>query len=302
MPDALVSPADLVDALLNPGLLTNSGPVPLSQYMSGSDENGGNDSAKSLLVPIRFLTDGPGTSGPTLNQTVGPVEYDVALKGQGSTESIVKIMNFIVKNKDKIKNLTIELAHREKPTDGSNNYPKVVDWRGKVGDRYFTGSDLDTLKKMVADKIFGYDCVGFVANYLIAAGVWTNYQPYEIYQWPRVFPTRITSYADVSSLCILIWGRVHIAIIDSWVGEDDANKSVTVNVCQSSTGGPQINKGVELTESSGKFRISTSSPGKPPMPVGGVVDIYQMPNLRRVRPVSPPIEYPKIDIPFPEKS
>lgn len=300
MPDALVSPVDLVDALLNPGLSTSVGSIPLSQYMSGSDSNGGNDSALSLLTQIRFMTDGE-SKGPPLNAIVGPVEYDIAMKGQGSPAAFVKIMNFIVKNKEKIKPLTIELAHRVAPTDGTKVWPKMVDWTGKVSQRYFMGSDMDTLKKMVADKIFGYDCVGFVANYLVAAGLWKSYQSYEIYQYPTVFPTRITSYADVTSLCILKWGKSHIAIIDSWVADDAAKKSVTVNVCQSSENGPQINKGVELTEAGGTFLISTSKPGTPKMPVGGYVEIYQMPNLRRIRPVVPATVHPTTDVPFPVK-
>jgi hypothetical protein len=117
---------------------------------------------------------------------------------------------------------------------------------------------------MVADKIFGWDCIGFVANYMIFIGLWPKYLGYPIDSWSGVFPTRVLSPADVKTLCIMIWPGSHIAIIDR-VWDYDEGK-VTVDVCQSSSGGPKCNVKVKLTKSGDGFQISG---GDPPMPVAG---------------------------------
>jgi hypothetical protein len=272
------SPSDFVTFLTAPGLTNDYCTVPIKSYMCLSAGNGGNDTASSLLGQLRWMKDG----GTTLNQNVDPTQYDIALKGQGHPNSIIKIMSFIIKNKAAVAKLRIEVAHREKGPNwpAVKEWVKVVDWTGTVDERYFRGrTDRDALVKMVEDKVFGFDCIGFVSNYLINAGVWDTYHGYEIDQWPNLFSNRILKAEDIDPLCILIWPGSHIAIVDKFVELIDENTCV-VNVCQSSTGGPQLNELVRLKGSGGRFAIDDR--GSPAMPVVGTVTVHKMPGLRRV--------------------
>lgn len=300
MPDVNKSPSDLVRYLTSPGLSTTAGTVPLNQYMCLSLGNGGNDTASSLLGQLRWMRDGG--NGPTLNDLVGPTRFDVALKGQGRPEDFVKIMNFIIANKNAVGKLKIEVAHRTRTTqNGETVFVKTVDWTGLAKDRYFTtNGDRDALVAMVNDKIFGLDCIGFVANYLIYVNVWNEYQGYNIDQWPSLFSQRITSYDEICSLCILIWPGSHIAIIDRVTDYDETNKICTVDVCQSSSGGPQINECVQLKQSAGRFEIA--DPGKPTMPVRGTVTIHQKIGLRRIYQNDPSPDYPAASSSWPVSS
>ena len=247
--------------------------------------------ASSLLGQVRWMKDGG--IGPKLNDTVGGLRFDIAAKGQGHPDDFVKIMNFIIANKEAVGKLRIEVAHRTKTVNEANQieYVKTIDWTGTAYDRYFKiGSDREALLKMVQDAVFGLDCIGFVSNYLIHVGLWSEYQGYEIDRWPTVFPKRITAYDDVVALCILIWPGSHIAIIDRVTDYNDDNKSCVVDVCQSSKGGPQTNKGVELKQSGGQFQFANL--GKPEMPVRSPVTIHQMIGLRRVYQRGPEISHP----------
>lgn len=278
MPEVFVLPYHLVNLFTNPGLEADAGFIPMNQYMSKTKKNGGNDNCHDLFKNLRWMKDGG--NGPTMNSIVGGSRADIMLKGQGRPEDFVAVWNFMCRNKEQLKKLKVNVARRRTRDDPET---LVIDRTGSVYDLYFKGnSDATAIKQMIADRFFGIDCIGFVADYMIYSGLWTKYHGHEIPQWAdRVFKVNVKKAADVKALNILIWNG-HIAFVD-WVWGMLDDTSVQVDVCQSSSGGPQCNQFVTLKETSiagpqnrKMFRISG---GAPPLPVDGHVYVMQMDGL-----------------------
>lgn len=266
MAEAMNLPYEYVNLLRKPGLGCNAGTVALDAYLCGTHSNGGNDSAHSLLKNLRWLKDG-GT-GPTLNTLAGGTEIDLALKGQGTHATFVTIWNFICRNKEQMKKLTVEACSRRT----KQNPDKNVVRSGTVFDLYFKGrSDQQALEAMIDDRFFGMDCIGFTANYLRWLGEWDKYKGATPQQWAQWHCTKkVSSAADVKPLDFLIWDG-HIAIID-WVWGRVDDDVVKVDICQSSAGGPQCNelaliRCTKTTNGEGRRLFKVEHPGAPAMPV-----------------------------------
>jgi hypothetical protein len=275
MPEVFSLPYEFVDHLLAPGLPSSAGSIPLLQYLCKTQSNGGNDNAHNLFKELRWMKNGAGVS---LNTLVGGGRIDVMIKGQGHPDDFVKVWDFMIQNKNKLTSIKMNVVHRAKGNSGT----AVVDKTGNIHDLYFKGRDnASAIKAMIADKFFGIDCIGFVANYLIHVGVWSKYKGYAISQWDNVFTQKVQSINDVQALNILLWDG-HIAIVD-WVLETLPDKTLKIDVCQSSGVGPQFNGGVYLKETTQKNghgrRLYKIYGGQPAVPVGGYVYIMQMKGL-----------------------
>jgi hypothetical protein len=282
MPEAFALPFQLVDHMTKPGLNCAAGVVPLNQYLSSTLSNGGNDSAHSLLKNLRWLKDKK--VGPSLNSIVGSKRLDLLLKGQGRPEDFVKVWDFLCRNKDQLDTYKVDVCDRR---DRSDSDTRKVRKTGTLWDMYFKGkSDTAAIKAMVADRFFGIDCIGFMADYMIYAGIWPEYKAYSIPQWAdKVFKTNVTRASDVKKLNVLIFDG-HIAIVD-WVwGMVDAN-TVMVDVCQSSSSsggvvGAQCNGYAILKETSatwGTRRVFRLAGGTPVVPVAGNCVVMAMDGL-----------------------
>ena len=150
---------------------------------------------------------------------------------------------------------------------------------GNVFDLYFAGnSDAVALQRMVADRFFGIDCIGFCANVLIYNGEWTKYLGATPKQWPLWHCRKaVDKAADIKPLDFLLWDD-HIAMVD-WVWGMDDDKTVRIDVCQSSSGGPQYNERVVLKQLSkpapgARQMFKIQHRGTEPMPVHG--DVFVM--------------------------
>src|SRR5262249_36205659 len=152
----------------------------------------------------------------------------------------------------------------------------------KVYDTYFARNrDDDALKKMVADHYFGIDCIGFVANYLRFVHLWNEYRGYEIDQWDRVFTERVNTIDDVEHLNLMVWPGSHVALVHIAWADDLGPRKCKIDMCQSSPGGPQLNRGVYLTDtgtSTVKGYKLFALEGR--IPVGGHCYLMQWPGLR----------------------
>jgi hypothetical protein len=262
MAESMVAPWEFVDELRHPGLDTIAGKVALNQYLSGNPRNGGNDNAHSLFKNLRWYKDG--ATGQTLNTMVGGSRMDLALKGQGDPGTFVGIWNFMCRNRDKMKKLEIDFHERRAR---GNSDTKVKKYSGTVYDLYFAGrTDRDAIQKMVQDRFFGIDCIGFVANFLIRSGEWSKYHGMKISQYPQIScKIEVDRAADVKVLDFLIWDG-HIALVD-YIRSRPGTREVEVDICQSSGGGPQCNERVILRETDAYapghrrlFRISGAIP------------------------------------------
>jgi hypothetical protein len=267
MAEAKLLPYHVVDMMCNPGLSAAAGTVALKSYLCKTASNGGNDNATALLGALRNKKDRD--VGPTLQALTGSGEFETALKGQGIPKTFVTIWDFMCRNKDLLKKTEIEVCA---PREKGKSETRVVLRSGNVYDLYFAGnSDAIALQRMVADRFFGVDCIGFCANVLIANGEWDKYKGATPQQWPLwhcTVPVRKAS--DIKPLDFLLWDG-HIAMID-WVWGMDDDKTVRVDVCQSSSGGPQCNARVVIKQLStaakdAKQMFKIQHRGAPAMPV-----------------------------------
>lgn len=271
MAESFHLPYEFVNHLTHPGLLTTAGHVKLNQYLCSTRSNGGNDGATSFYKNFRWIKS---PTGETLQQHVGGSAIDLALKGQGSDKAFVKIWNFMLKNKDLLDKYTVDVCGRANK-DGSTN----VSQSGKIKRMYFDKmSDAQALQRMVEDRFFGIDCIGFVSNFLIWVGEWDKYHPVGAGSYPdKVCKINIDDITEVKPLDFMCWPG-HVALID-WVWEQLPNKRARIDMCQSSSGGPQCNEFVILRQTNqkgvGGKRLFAIDAGTPTPPVRGYFTVWR---------------------------
>ncbi len=258
-------------------LQAKAGQVPLKQYMSSTHSNGGNDSTHELFKSLRWYHEGGIKSAPDMNTLIGGKNLDLALKGQGSGPTFIQIWDFMCRNKEQMKKLKVKVYARR---DKKNPEAKVFVKEGSIYDLYFKNySEQGALELMVADHFFGIDCIGFTGQFLVYTGEWQSY----IGTLPRDWADKhckdpINAAKDIRALDFLVWvGCGHIAIVDEVFDMPDG-KTVRVDICQSSSGGPQLNQWVLLQEtkhaSFGRTHYKILHRGTPAMPVSS--DVYVM--------------------------
>lgn len=258
------TPSDFVDYLTDPGLPVYDMNIPLKQYVCSNPSFGGNSESAQVIGYANqkiYTNDFAKTKISAQTRNIGRLTT-----GQGYPDDFILLMEHITDNIDKLKSAA-ELKNKE----------------------YFRDPNLDTeaiLNKMVEKKVFGMDCIGFVSQYLVYAGVWKEYKPYYPADYRREFKP-VKSLSEVTRLCLVIWNNYHIGIIDNVESYDPDRDEILVDICQSSSGeakGPQTNCGVTLRKSPGdtyegaqKFKFFRV--GSPAMPVQHPVYICKMPGL-----------------------
>lgn len=266
MAEAFKLPYMFVDHLTKPGLPCGIGAASLGAYLSSTHSNGGADSAISLIGNIRSKLRDGGT-GATLQSLHGS-GLDRMWRGCGDPAVISDVWKFLCRNRDRLKTVHVDVCARREKTAPDD---KVELFDGNLYALYFEGrSDAAAIQKMVADRFFGLDCIGFVGNYLVWVGEWDDYQGNVPSNWPtKVCKIEVDKAADVKVLDFLCWSG-HIAIVD-WVWKMVDDKTVEVDICQSSAGGPQCNERVQLRETSatsnGRRQFKIQHRGTPAMPV-----------------------------------
>jgi hypothetical protein len=258
------TPSDFVDYLTDPGLPVYGMHIPLKQYVCSNPLFGGSAEAEQVIGYANkkiYVDEKAKTRISAQTRNIGRLTT-----GQGYPEDFILLMEHMTDNMDKLRNAP-ELKSKE----------------------YFRSPHLDEeaiLKMMVEKKVFGMDCIGFVSQYLVYAGVWQEYKTYYPADYRREFKP-VKSLADVTRLCLVIWNNYHIGIIDNVESYDPQSGELKVDICQSSHGkakGPQTNFGVTLRNSPGdtyegapKFKIINV--GAPAVPVPHPVYICKMPGL-----------------------
>lgn len=112
---------------------------------------------------------------------------------------------------------------------------------------YFKNADF--LQAMLDDGCLGIDCIGFVGTYLDFAGINRGYYASVPMDYCNAFPF-VQSLADIRPLSVVVHcSGTHIQIIHTI--EQVHTDHLVVTLCQSSKGGPQINKGVVLRRGTG---------------------------------------------------
>jgi len=261
MPLVFKTPDDFVKHLTDPGLNAAAGRIPLTQYVCLNPKNGGNVEINALLTGLRAKGIRDKWYSQKIDEYVGAKELNLLWKGQGRPQSFIDVMDFLVDNQDQMKGVQGVL--------------------GKVYDKYFGQSDDATaLKRMVGDHYFGIDCIGFVANYLRFCGLWNEYKPFEIDQWDRVFTKRVKTIDDIDHLSLMVWPGKHVALVHIVWANNLGPRKCKVDICQSSSGGPQTNRGIYLQDTQ-----TTTAKGyklfaiEGTVPVGGHCYLMKWPEL-----------------------
>ncbi len=286
------SPRQYVEFLLTPGLSTCVGAVPLNAYVSVHGRSPNAESMRDLLNnaigyfsdsridetpgarrrrPTDFAPRGWDGAIPTgsgdpraagLNRlermrdeisTHGATAWRSVFSGQAVWTDVVQVMNFLVEQADLMRAIT---------------------GGGHAFRRYFADGPPTqaTLRQMVADEIFGMDCLGFIGTYLVWCGVRSSYHRISVEQYANAGISScelVSDIAQISERSILLWRPdgnpyQHIAIIDRV--NDRTSRHLNIDICQSSRGGPQLNTNVTLTKvRSGIFSLGCESP----LPVPG---------------------------------
>ena len=231
---------------------------------------------------MRWFHEGGVESALTLDDQVGRKNMELAIKGQGSGATFIKIWNFMFRNKELLKKYTVDVyARRKKGASGTKVFVK----KGKIYNMYFRDyPDQSAIELMIADHFFGIDCIGFTGQFLVFTGETPSYIGLDPDLYPRdICKIPVTSAQDIRPLDFLVWVKGgHIAIVDEAFDMVDSH-TVRLDICQCSRGeavGPQLNQWVQLKEtgvpeSNGKRQFKIQHRGSPAMPVDGMVYVMR---------------------------
>jgi hypothetical protein len=195
------------------------GLVSVSTYLSANPSFGGNGKAAILRAALQGLAKAP--EDVLLTRSAG---FGRVFTGQGSRDDMVAAMQLVGRSQDKLK------ANR--------------DLAG-----FF--SQKDFLQAMVDGKCFGLDCIGFVGTYLVDAGLEDAYTGRRPLDFADVFPP-VKSLDEVKDLSVvMLTNGLHVQMIDTVNERGDGY--IKVDLCQSSSGGPQCNCGVTIRSGGGDY-------------------------------------------------
>jgi hypothetical protein len=232
---AFMSPDDFVYWVTVEGLPTTGGNVRLNKYVSADESFGGSDTSQNLMNQLAGLMKRKGTTPPTRN-------YARLSTGQGYVTDFIAVWSWMHQNLDDVRKLNVQTSTRKKNAEGK--YDKVDGKVLKLADVFKVGRPFpDGMGELIANGCFGWDCIGFVVQYLITIDHLDEYKTW----YSRDYITRggfkeLKTLDDISPLCVLVFGNWHIVLVNLVydVSYDDATGllTATVSVSQSYSGGP----------------------------------------------------------------
>ncbi|MGE7469641.1 hypothetical protein ACQKLX_09375 [Bosea sp. NPDC003192] len=221
---ALISPEEYVDllhAIVVPGYTGYPGGlVSITSYMSANPMfgggSGGNAKAGKLRNIIRRIA--KGRPDAWLVEQPG---FNRVFSGQGSLADFALVMGIVNFNRDEIK-------------------------KDKDFAPYFANKDF--LQEMADDGVFGIDCIGFTGNYMVEAKLHASYKGLLPIDYSSTFRPVKSLGAIQKYGVVMLTNGLHIQFIND---VRHRNGYVLLDLCQSSTGGPQLNTDVRLSQPSG---------------------------------------------------
>lgn len=310
MPFNHKSPAEYVDFLLRPGLLTTAGPIPLAAYVSTARRSPNAHAVRGFFDQLMR-----GFSNSALDYTIAEptsgrrVRTPRAYAGEVNFSAPIIAHDAIADGLNDLEQLREHVMSRGGVVRASNwrrvfsgqgtpeniievmNFivehrallAAVVDRTGQSPiaryARLTSGSEM--LRAMVRDEVFGLDCLGFVGTYLVWCGIAARYPEWDQLAYiTRMHFEAVDELDAIDARCIVMWldevDTQHIGFIDAVTSRTDGH--IRVNFCQSSRGGPQINVGARLartdlffTANGANYRKFNFTQGTPALPVTGHV-------------------------------
>lgn len=219
---ARFTPSKYVETLRKipvPGYAPGGGYVGITRYVSANPRFAGNARARALLGALLRLETDPAARQRL--QLPGALEV---FSGQGMPANIAWVFGRVIHHRQAlcaVPELSVPLA--------APNF----------------------LQAMCDQAVIGMDCIGFVGTYLASSGVHRYYGG----NTPETFLHEfrpVASLDEVHELCVIVTcGFSHVQIIER-VAHRGRNR-LLVDICQSTAGGPQVNRGVTLVLGSGDY-------------------------------------------------
>lgn len=221
---AMTSPSDFCRKITEVGLQTDGGPVRLRRYLSHTKSNGGSDTAIAMMN----LLD---TAGMQKNNRPSYLLPKRISNGQGYPEDFVKVWNWMFHNLDDVRRMKLQTYSR---ADKAHDYARVDGKSVLLSDVFKPGRPFNAaIEELVELGCWGWDCVGFVLQYLLAIGHLKDYQEWDSSGFvARGGFVGVSALDAISPLCLLVFGGWHVAIVDKVLGVDvdDSNGTQTARV------------------------------------------------------------------------
>jgi hypothetical protein len=248
MTQAFKSPADFASWVAVEGLATNGGKVKLNKYMSQSESNGGSYTSQDLSNKLNVLMKKVGGQPAFKN-------YIRMSTGQGYINDFIDLWNWMHAHLSDVRTLKVQTYSVKKKPAGEEGFDKIA---GKVLDlaqvfkegRPFPAA----MGELIDNGCFGWDCIGFVSQYLIHIGHLSEYPTWksnDYHTHGKFTPIKVIDY--VSPCSVLVFGDKHIVLVSlvDYVVVDETTGTFTakVSISQSYTGGPHTRKDCILTQS-----------------------------------------------------
>lgn len=247
----MMGPSALVTGMSDVGLIGqwDGGPIRLNRYVSGEESYGGADTADGFLRQIAKMTS---RHGSTIGErpTSRTRQWANIGKGQAYPLDFIKVWNWCYDNIEEIKPLKVQLYNFR--SNGHGGAKKSKDGVPVEMGMFFTTKSrfAQGMQDYIGRHGFGWDCIGFVQQYLLAAGFYTSYPgllPSEFIGGRSGF-TNVTRLSDVGPLNVIVYPG-HVQIIDRVQSVSD-NK-ITVTISQSSgwaaRSGPMTNSDITIS-------------------------------------------------------
>lgn len=256
-------PRDLVAHIRNTGLpLRGGGSITIPQYLCANPANGGNENAEMLQVALNGLI--AGGAGAHAAATGDP-DHGRVFMGQGKLSSVAYYLNFIHDNIDRL------ARQRLNPTSGPYQRARTAGVDRPTFQLYVDRNPQQPLIPMIEDKMFGWDCIGFVWQYMVGIGLVTGYRRYSPFQFFNVFEP-VHDADEAGPLGVVVWAEnQHIGLIDAVVNRrtmPSGQKRLTIDLAQCTTNrrtgmfGPQLNAEVELIQTGEEASVGTWNRGR----------------------------------------
>lgn len=266
MSQAFMSPADFAIWTSETGFATSGGNVKLNRYLSASESNHGSYTSQDLCSILRGMM-------MKTNTMPGFKNYTRISTGQGYINDFVLLWNWMYAHLDMVRTIKFQ-GHTAEKNPAGDGYVKVPTKFLDLSKVFREGRAFpEAMAELVDNGCFGWDCIGFVSQYLITIGHLDEYKTWYSNDYLVAGNFKpITGIDNITPCCVLVFGTWHIVLVSDVeyvvLNESTGSLSAKVTVAQSYTGGPKARYGCVLTQ----FPNSKTGGWSQPVNQTGVLD------------------------------
>ncbi|GLS42232.1 hypothetical protein [Methylobacterium brachythecii] len=290
--NVVMAPSDLVTFVADTGLCGWWGdqPIKLNRYMSGNAAYGGSATSNDLLGAISKMRSTGGLTIGTRPQDSTIMWANIG-KGQAYPSDLILTWGWCYDNFDQVQPIKVQLFNYV--SNGHGGSKTVKDGPPVEMGTFLTSRSrfAEGMQAFIDRKGFGWDCIGFVQQYLLAIEFYTAY--------PGLLPTQyiggrsgfteVTRLDQIGPLNVIAYPW-HVQIIDSV--QSISSNQVKCTICQSSgwaaRSGPMTNDNITITgpidmkkeDETGKEKTEYYFKISGPSPVTGIARIGRSARLK----------------------